>query len=218
MSLRISIAGSKGRMARALREYIWATDGLLSVTLENAEVLIDFTAPAATPVNVRQAADRGIPAVIGTTGLTKDQASGVFDLAKTIPIVWSANMSVGVNVLLAAVERASAQLGPAYGVGIFEMHHSHKVDAPSGTALALGRATGREPVSYASLRLGEEVGVHTVNFAAPGERLELTHRSFSREAYAAGAVRAAQWLIGREPGLYDMRDVLGLREAKEASK
>ena len=145
----------------------------------------------------------------------------------------AANFSIGVNLLLALSEKVAATLGPDYDVEIVEMHHRHKIDAPSGTALALGKAaaagrkvelekvwrksrdghTGARPageIGFATLRGGEEVGVHTVMFAAAGERLELSHRSFSRETYASGAVRAALWLEGRKPGLYGMKDVLGL--------
>ena len=139
----------------------------------------------------------------------------------------------GVNILLALVEKTASMLDPSYDIEVLEMHHRHKIDAPSGTALALGRAaaagrkvqleevwrksrdghTGARPsgeIGFATLRGGEEVGVHTVYFAAAGERLELNHRSFSRETYAAGAVTSAKWLEGRKPGLYGMKDVLGL--------
>ena len=147
--------------------------------------------------------------------------------------MWAANMSLGINILLALVEKTASMLDPAYDIEVLEMHHRHKIDAPSGTALALGRAaaagrqvkledvwrksrdghTGARPageIGFATLRGGEEVGVHTVMFAAAGERLELSHRAFSRETYASGAVRAALWLQGKTPGLYGMKDVLGL--------
>ena len=171
--------------------------------------------------------------VIGTTGLSPEQTRQVHDAAARTPIVWSANMSLGVNILLALVERTAALLDPAYDIDILEMHHRHKIDAPSGTALALGRAvasgrqvelekvwrktrdghTGARPsgeIGFATLRGGDEVGFHTVLFAGTGERLELTHRAFGREIYANGALRAAQWAQGRKPGLYTMKDVLGL--------
>jgi 4-hydroxy-tetrahydrodipicolinate reductase len=171
--------------------------------------------------------------VIGTTGLDPAQTALIHEAAKQVPIMWAANMALGVNILLALVEKTASMLDPSYDIEVLEMHHRHKIDAPSGTALALGRAaaagrqvkledvwrksrdghTGARPtgeIGFATLRGGEEVGVHTVMFAAAGERLELSHRSFSRETYAAGALRAAQWLAGKKPGLYGMKDVLGL--------
>lgn len=204
-----------------------------TVAIAAADAVIDFTIPAATVAHAKIAADKGVAMVIGTTGLDPAQGAAIRETAKQVPIVWAANMALGVNILLALVEKTAAMLDPSYDIEVLEMHHRHKIDAPSGTALALGRAaaagrqvelekvwrksrdghTGARPVGeigFATLRGGEEVGVHTVMFAAAGERLELSHRSFSRETYAAGAVRAAQWLAGRKPGLYGMKDVLGL--------
>lgn len=198
-----------------------------------AEVVIDFTVPAATVAHAKIAADKGVAMVIGTTGLDPGQTALVHAAAKKVPIMWAANMALGVNILMALVEKTATMLDPAYDIEIFEMHHRHKIDAPSGTALALGRSaaagrkvelekvwrrsrdghTGARPtgeIGFAALRGGEEVGVHTVMFASAGERLELTHRSFSREGYAMGAVMAAKWLEGKKPGLYGMKDVLGL--------
>ena len=198
-----------------------------------ADAVIDFTVPVATVAHATIAAARGVSMVIGTTGLDPAQAAAIHEAAKKVPVVWAANMALGVNILLALIEKTASMLDPSYDIEVLEMHHRHKIDAPSGTALALGRAaaagrkvqleevwrksrdghTGARPageIGFATLRGGEEVGVHTVMFAAAGERLELSHRSFSRETYAAGAVRAAQWLAGRKPGLYGMKDVLGL--------
>ena len=201
--------------------------------IKGADVLIDFTVPAATVAHAKVCADAGVSMVIGTTGLDPEQTKAVHAAAKKVPIMWAANMSLGINILLALVEKTASMLDPAYDIEIVEMHHRHKIDAPSGTALALGKAaaagrkvelekvwrksrdghTGARPageIGFATLRGGEEVGVHTVMFAAAGERLELNHRSFSRETYASGAVRAALWLKGKKPGLYGMKDVLGL--------
>jgi 4-hydroxy-tetrahydrodipicolinate reductase len=198
-----------------------------------AEAVIDFTVPAATVAHARIAADRGVSMVIGTTGLDAQQTAAVHDCARRIPILWAANMSMGINILMALVEKTASLLDPGYDIEVLEMHHRHKIDAPSGTALALGRSaaagrkvrledvwrksrdghTGARPageIGFATLRGGEEVGVHTVMFAAAGERLELSHRAFSRETYASGAVRGALWLKGKKPGLYGMKDVLGL--------
>jgi 4-hydroxy-tetrahydrodipicolinate reductase len=198
-----------------------------------AEVAIEFTVPEATAEHAELCGTRGAAMVIGTTGLSPEQARRVEAAAKRVPIVWSANMSLGVNILLALVERTAQLLDPAYDIDILEMHHRHKIDAPSGTALALGRVaadgrqvqleqvwrktrdghTGARPtgeIGFATLRGGDEVGFHTVMFAGVGERLELTHRAFSREIYANGSVKAAQWARGQKPGLYTMKDVLGL--------
>ena len=198
-----------------------------------AQVIIDFTVPAATVAHAAIAAERGVAMVIGTTGLDPAQTALIHAAAKKVPIMWAANMALGVNILLALVEKTASMLDPSYDIEVLEMHHRHKIDAPSGTALALGRAaatgrkvkledvwrksrdghTGARPtgeIGFATLRGGEEVGVHTVYFAAAGERLELNHRSFSREGYALGAVTAARWLEGKAPGLYGMKDVLGL--------
>jgi 4-hydroxy-tetrahydrodipicolinate reductase len=198
-----------------------------------ANVVIDFTVPAATVAHARIAAEKGVSVVIGTTGLDPEQTAAIHECAKRVPILWAANMSLGINILMALVEKTASLLDPGYDIEILEMHHRHKIDAPSGTALALGRSaaagrkvkledvwrksrdghTGARPageIGFATLRGGEEVGVHTVMFAAAGERLELSHRSFSRETYASGAVRAALWLKDKKPGLYGMKDVLGL--------
>jgi 4-hydroxy-tetrahydrodipicolinate reductase len=198
-----------------------------------AQVVIDFTVPAATVAHAGIAADKGVAMVIGTTGLSPEQSALIHAAAKKVPIMWAANMALGVNILMALVEKTATLLDPSYDIEIFEMHHRHKIDAPSGTALALGHSaaagrkvelekvwrrsrdghTGARPtgeIGFAALRGGEEVGVHTVYFASAGERLELSHRAFSREGYALGAVMAAKWLEGKKPGLYSMKDVLGL--------
>ena len=257
--MKIAIAGAAGRMGQMLVREIVRTEGCtLAGALENAgsnalgtetggvkivadagqaigaaNVLIDFTVPAATVAHAGVCAGKGVSMVIGTTGIDPDQTRSIHEAAKKVPILWAANMSLGVNILLALVEKTAAMLDPGYDIEVLEMHHRHKIDAPSGTALALGRAaaagrqvkledvwrksrdghTGARPageIGFATLRGGEEVGVHTVMFAAAGERLELSHRSFSRETYASGAVRAALWLKGKKPGLYGMKDVLGL--------
>ena len=257
--MKIAIAGAAGRMGQMLIREIGRTEGAsLAGALEHAgstalgtetggvkivsdpaaaiaaaNVLIDFTVPAATVAHAKVCADKGVSMVIGTTGLDPEQTKAIHEAAKKVPILWAANMSLGVNILLALVEKTASMLDPAYDIEIVEMHHRHKIDAPSGTALALGKAaaagrkvelekvwrksrdghTGARPageIGFATLRGGEEVGVHTVMFAAAGERLELSHRSFSRETYASGAVRAALWLKGKKPGLYGMKDVLGL--------
>jgi 4-hydroxy-tetrahydrodipicolinate reductase len=202
-----------------------------------ADVLIDFTRPAGTLVHLAACARRRVAAVVGTTGFDTAGTAAIAAHAAAIPIVFAPNMSVGVNVLIGLVERAAAQLGPAFDIEILEMHHRHKVDAPSGTALRLGEAAARGAgvaladhavyaregvtgarrsgtIGFATLRGGDVVGEHTVLFAGAGERLELTHRATSRANFAAGALRAALFAAARrtrgESGLYDMADVLGV--------
>ncbi|HYN39125.1 MAG TPA: 4-hydroxy-tetrahydrodipicolinate reductase [Rhodospirillales bacterium] len=198
-----------------------------------ADVVIDFSAPAAVLVHAPLAAAHSTALVVGTTGLADAHRAALAAAAASVPVVVAANMSVGVNLLLGLTRRVAEILGPEYDIEIVEMHHRHKVDAPSGTALALGEAaaagrgvplaeaavrvrdghTGPRPagaIGFATLRGGDVVGEHTVLFAADGERLELTHKATSRTVFASGAVRAALWCDGRPPGLYSMRDVLGL--------
>jgi 4-hydroxy-tetrahydrodipicolinate reductase len=174
--------------------------------------------------------------VIGSTGFTPEARARVAAAARQVPIVLSPNMSVGVNAMFELVRRAAAALGDAYDVEIVEMHHRMKKDAPSGTAVRLAEiaaeALGRDPradlrfqragmigerppreIGVQTLRGGDVVGEHTVLFAGAGERLEITHRATSREQFARGAVRAASWVVGKPPGLYDMRHVLGLGPA-----
>ncbi|MAN78773.1 MAG: 4-hydroxy-tetrahydrodipicolinate reductase [Rhodospirillaceae bacterium] len=200
---------------------------------EASDVVIDFTVPAATAGHAACAFDTGTAMVIGTTGLSADQQSVVEGAAEKAAVVQAGNMSLGVNLLVGLARQAADLLGPDYDIEVVEMHHKHKIDAPSGTALMLGKAaaegrgidhdanavlsreghTGPRPdqaIGYATLRGGDVVGDHTVIFAGPSERIELTHRAASREIFARGAVRAALWCDGRAPGLYSMRDVLGL--------
>ena len=210
-----------------------AAGGDLEPLLREADVGIEFTTPAATAEHAAVAARVGRPLVIGTTGLGGADEQAVREAARQIPIVWAANTSLGVNLLLGLVDQVARRLGPEWDVEIVEMHHRGKVDAPSGTALALGRAAaaargadfeaaaqrGRDGITgprapgaigFAALRGGDAVGDHHVIFAGMGERLELTHRATNRGIYSAGAVRAALWLAARPPGLYGMKDVLGL--------
>jgi 4-hydroxy-tetrahydrodipicolinate reductase len=198
-----------------------------------SDVIIDFTFHSAVPANVAQAVATKQGYVLGTTGLTPEAREAVKAAARIIPIVWAPNMSLGVNILLDLVRRAAAALDPAYDIEIVEMHHRLKKDAPSGTALGLAEAAakgrevaldqvaiyGREgmvgerprgEIAIHALRGGDVVGDHTVIFAADGERVELTHKASNRESFAKGALVAARWLRGRAPGLYTMRDVLGL--------
>ncbi|MHA1536643.1 MAG: 4-hydroxy-tetrahydrodipicolinate reductase [Alphaproteobacteria bacterium] len=198
-----------------------------------SDAVIDFTGPEASIALAGLAADSGTAHIIGTTGFEPAQQDAIAAAAARTAIVQAPNMSLGVNLLFALTERVAGALGEDFDIEIFEIHHRHKVDAPSGTALGLGQAaakgrgvdleavsergrdgiTGarkRGAIGFASLRGGDVVGDHTVTFAGEGERIELTHRAGSRRIYAAGAVRAALWSQGKPPGLYGMKDVLGI--------
>jgi len=197
------------------------------------DAVIDFTAPAASVAHAALAATTGKVLVIGTTGIGAAEQAKIDTAAKTCAIVQATNFSLGVNLAFALVEEAARRLGPDYDIEIFEAHHKHKVDAPSGTALSLGRAAakgrgldfatqtvrGRDghtgarpqgPIGFSVARGGSEIGEHSVMFMGDGERLEIVHRAQGRQVYAQGAVRAALWAKDRAPGLYSMRDVLGL--------
>jgi len=249
MSIKVAIAGASGRMGRTLVEAVAADRELslaavLDVTgigsevgglkvsddtagITRSDVLIDFTRPEGTLAYLKHAK----ACVIGTTGFDEKGTAQIAKASKRMPIVFSPNFAVGVNVVFKLAETAAETLGEGYDVEILEAHHRHKVDAPSGTALKLGETiaavlkkkdfafgrhgdTGERPkrqIGFHAIRGGDIVGEHTVVYAGQGERVEITVRSQSRMTYALGAVRAAKWLIGKPAGLYDMFDVLGLR-------
>ena len=204
----------------------------LAAALKACDVVIDFTAPDATRVHAEACASAGVAMVIGTTGLEGGSMAAVEAAAKKVPVVKAANFSIGVNALLAIVADLAAKL-EGYDVEVAEIHHRKKVDAPSGTALRLAEAAaaGRKQdlskamvsgrsgqvgartdaeIGVLALRGGDVIGDHTVYFLGPGERIEVTHRAHSRDTFAAGAARAAAWVTGKPPRLYEMRDVLGL--------
>ena len=261
--MKVAIAGAGGRMGRTLVDGVVASsDLLLAVALEvagsplvgqsaapgsavlvsddigaiaDADVLIDFTRPAGTLAHLEQCVRHGRAIVIGTTGFSDEERQRIDAASRNIPIVFSPNMSVGVNVTLKLIEIATKALAEDYDIEVLEMHHKHKIDAPSGTALRIGEViagamdqklddsavysregvTGerkKKSIGFAVLRGGDVVGEHTVMFAGDGERVEITHRATSRNTFAGGALRAARFLIGRPPGLYRMDDVLGLSD------
>lgn len=206
----------------------------LKGALTAGEVLIDFTFPETSLVHLQACAELGKAAVIGSTGFTKEQLAEVQKCTQKIPCVLSPNMSVGVNVCFKVLADLAKILGPEFDAEIVEWHHRLKKDAPSGTAVRMGevvaRALGRdyhkaakyhregmtgvrtdEEIGMQTVRGGDIVGEHTVYFIGMGERIELTHRAHTRDMFARGAVRAAQWVVGKKPGLYDMQDVLGLK-------
>jgi 4-hydroxy-tetrahydrodipicolinate reductase len=205
----------------------------LGKVIDDADVLIDFTFHDSTAGLARICAAHKKAIVIGTTGHTEVERKELLELGAQIPMVWTANFSTGVNVLFWLTRKAAEALGPDYDLEIVEMHHRLKKDAPSGTAKALAQILadarrqqldeslrhGREglvgertsaEIGMHSIRGGDVVGDHTVIFATPGERVELTHKASSRETFANGALRAAQWVVGKKAGIYDMQDVLGL--------
>ncbi len=177
------------------------------------DVFIDFTTPEATVANLDYLAKYKKPAVIGTTGLGPEQLNKLQDISKIVPIVFSPNMAVGVNVLFAMLPEMAKRLGPDYSIEIIEAHHRTKKDAPSGTARKIGQiladATGREIPTHA-IRLGDIVGDHTIIFCGNSERIEITHRAHSRDLFALGALKAAKWVIGKPAGLYSIQDVLSI--------
>lgn len=242
---KLVIIGAKGRMGQMLLACAARQPDLEVVgrvdqgddpasVVPAADVVIDFSVHEATPALAALCARHGRPLVIGTTGHSEAEKAELRACAARLPVVWSANYSTGVNLLFWLTRRAAEILGPGYDLEIVEMHHRHKKDAPSGTALRLAEILaaarqialkdalrhGRQgqvgersaaEIGLHALRGGDVVGEHTVIFATEGERVELTHKASSRETFALGALRAARWVVGRPPGLYDMQDVLGLK-------
>lgn len=208
--------------------------GDLSEVVDQFDVLVDFTAPTVTLRNAAVCSKAGKAMVVGTTGFSDAEKAELMAYQQTMALCLAANYSTGVNVCLNLLEQAAKILGDDYDIEIVEAHHRHKVDAPSGTALAMGEviadtldrdlnevavygreghtgARERETIGFATVRGGDVVGDHTVMFLADGERVEISHKASSRMAFARGAVRAAGWMAGQNAGHYDMRDVLGLK-------
>lgn len=209
-------------------------------TSEQPLVLIDFTTPAASLDHLQWCVQQSIPCVLGTTGFDSEQLARLAEAAQRIPIVFAPNFSIGVNVVLDLLDRAARAFGEDVDIEIIEAHHRHKVDAPSGTALAMGRTVAsalqrdleavalygregqvgprpRQQIGFSTIRGGDIIGDHTVLFAGDGERVEITHKASHRRTFADGAVRAATWVVARAPGLYGMPDVLGLSHRSDLS-
>jgi 4-hydroxy-tetrahydrodipicolinate reductase len=203
---------------------------------EAADIVIEFSVPQATADHAALAAKHGASYVTGTTGLDPAQEAALAEAGNTVPILYAPNMSVAVNLFMSLVQQVAGVLGPDYDIEILEMHHKYKIDAPSGTAVGLGKAaakgrgvdlddvaiwsregeTGVRPdgaIGFATLRGADVVGEHTVMFASAGERMEFTHRCTDRSLFARGAIRGAQWISDKPPGLYAMADVLGIEGA-----
>jgi 4-hydroxy-tetrahydrodipicolinate reductase len=246
MTLRIGIAGITGRMGTLLAEEIPAAggavsggiglgvDGDIASLAKNSDLVIDFTHASLVAGHAAALAAAGVPWVLGTTGLSASDEQAIAAAATKIPVIAAPNYSPGVNLVLALAEKLGAALPAAqYDAEILEMHHRQKVDAPSGTALGMGKAvaagrgvdlkgvmvSGRDghtgarkdgEIGFAALRGGQIAGSHSLTFTAAAEQIGLTHHAFDRRVFATGAVRAAFWLHGKPAGLYTMRDVLGL--------
>ena len=224
--LRVLLIGAAGRMGKTIsdlaKDYpkidIIARCDLgdpIEPAMRNCDVAIDFSHAGATTETCRAALQHRKPLVIGTTGHSTEQRSTIEETAQSLPIVFASNFSIGVNVLFWLTRKAFDQLGGNFDVAIVETHHKMKKDAPSGTAKTLAevlkatkKTKGEIPIQ--SIREGDVVGEHAVIFSGPGERLELTHRAVSREIFARGALRAAEWIVSQPPGLYSMQNVLGL--------
>jgi 4-hydroxy-tetrahydrodipicolinate reductase len=224
--LRVLLIGAAGQMGKTISDLaknypkidIIARCDLgdpIESAMRNCDVAIDFSHAGATAEICRAALQHRKPLVIGTTGHSTEQRSTIEETAQSLPIVFASNFSIGVNVLFWLTRKAVDQLGGNFDVAIVETHHTMKKDAPSGTAKTLAevlkatkKTKGEIPIQ--SIREGDVVGEHTVIFSGPGERLELTHRAASREIFARGALRAAEWIVSQPPGLYSMQNVLGL--------
>lgn len=244
MPLKILLNGAKGRMGQAIIAAAPQLDSIIVVendagddpaaNINHCDTIIEFSIHTATLPIVQLAAQHNKPVVIGTTGHTEAERAAIIELTQEIPVVWAGNYSVGVNLLFYLSKKTAEILGKDYHPEIIEMHHRHKVDAPSGTAERLlevvrqarhlgveqikhGRQgiTGARPddeIGMHALRGGDVVGDHTVLFAGDGERFELTHKASDRKIFAQGALKAAHWVKQQPPGLYSMEDVLGLNQ------
>lgn len=241
--MKVGVTGYKGRMGHLLVEAIEDADDMsfaggidmgddAQILFDEADIVIDFSVPDATITHARLAANSGTALIVGTTGLNEKQEQKLQEAAQKTAIVYAANMSVGVNMLMALVEQAAERLNLDWDIEIFETHHNQKIDSPSGTALALGKSAqkGRSSmiegggkfvtdrigkreqgdIGYAVQRGGDVVGEHDVTFFSQGERITLGHKATDRKLFVNGAVHAARWVNGKDAGLYSMRDVLDI--------
>src|SRR6266702_3587944 len=222
--VRVLVVGAAGRMGKTVVDLAKADPKIdivaqcdlgdpIEPAMKNCDVIIDFSHANAIDEISRAALQHRKSLVIGTTGHSQEQRRTIEKAAESLPIVFASNFSVGVNVLFWLSRKAAELLGPDFNPEIIETHHKMKKDAPSGTAKTLAevsKTVQKKEIPIQSIREGEVVGEHTVIFTGPGERLELTHRAASREIFARGALRAAEWIINQPPGLYSMQDALGL--------
>ncbi len=226
--VRVTLIGARGRMGQTIVdlarndpkiEIVAQCDlgDAIEPAIKNCDVAIDFSNSSAIDEISRAALQYRKALVIGTTGHSREQRELIEKMAKSLPIVFASNFSVGVNALFALTRRAAEILGSEFAPQIMETHHKMKKDAPSGTAKTLAeilKEALKTEIPIESIREGEVVGEHTVSFVGPGERLELTHRAGSREIFARGALRAAEWVVGKPARLYSMQDVLGIAPGK----
>ncbi len=226
-----SVGGDLGAFSGLPELGIEITDNIENAATD-ADVIVDFTNPASTLETAAYAAQHGKALVIGTTGFSETEITQLNNAATSCPIVYSPNMSIGVNVLFQAAKQVASALGDDYDVEIVEAHHKHKVDSPSGTALRLGKVVAdalnrdfgevakferhgqigereKNEIGMQTIRGGDTVGEHTVLFFGSGERIELTHRAYNRDTFARGVIRAVKWIENKKPGIYSMLDVLG---------
>jgi 4-hydroxy-tetrahydrodipicolinate reductase len=225
-AVRVLLIGAAGRMGRTVVDLAKADPKIqivaecdlgdsIEAAMQNCDVIVDFSHADAIGEICRAASQHGKSLVIGTTGHSQEQRRIIEKAAESLPIVFASNFSIGVNVLFWLTRKAAELLGRDFSPEIIETHHKMKKDAPSGTAKTLAEVLKtaqkiQNEIPIQSIREGEIVGEHTVIFAGPSERLELTHRAASREIFARGALRAANWIMGKPPGFYSMQDVLGL--------
>ena len=236
--MKIGITGFKGRMGQLLVNEVESANDFIfaggidmgddpQILFEEADAVIDFSVPDATITHARLAANAGTALIVGTTGLSEKQEEQLAEAAQKTAIVYAANMSVGVNMLIALVEQAASRLDSEWDIEVFETHHNQKIDSPSGTALALGKSarkgrgigdfvtdrTGKRnigDIGYAVQRGGDVVGEHDVTFFSQGERITLGHKATDRRLFARGALHATRWVKNKPAGLYSMQDVLDL--------
>jgi len=226
--LRVTLIGARGRMGQTIVDLARSDPKIdivaqcdlgdaIGPAIKNCNVAIDFSNSSAIKEICGAALQHRKALVIGTTGHSAEQRALIEKAAKSVPIVFASNFSVGVNALFALTRRAAEIFGSEFAPQIIETHHKMKKDAPSGTAKTLGeilKEVLKTEIPIESIREGDVVGEHTVTFAGPSERLELTHRADSREIFARGALRAAQWIVGKRAALYSMQDVLGISSTK----
>jgi 4-hydroxy-tetrahydrodipicolinate reductase len=229
--IRLCLIAPNGRMGKAIAAAA-AENPAFAIDQDHADVLVDFSVPAALEASLQRAISANVPILVGTTGLQPEHHARIEEAATRVAVICAPNTSLGINLLKQLVEEATRRLGPDWDIEILEMHHRHKVDAPSGTALMLGQAAAngrggtlqelsrfdrisehphareRGTIGYASLRGGSVAGEHVVILATEGERLELGHRADSRMIFARGALAAVRFLAGKPAGLYSMRDVI----------
>lgn len=219
--LKIIVCGSTGKYGRKILELARSSKQFevvgevhqgapLEKCIARDTVVIDFSTPEASAENTRVCAEHGVPIIIATTGLTEAQQSDIQKASKKTAIVFTPNTSLGVNMLLNWMRQAAACLGPEYKAEMVESHHASKKDAPSGTALRLAKAFGRE-MPIESIREGDVVGTHTITFTGPFEKITVSHEALDQKLFAEGALNAARWVATQPTGLYDMQDVLGLK-------